>query len=300
MSRDIVCLNDLTAEQKREFKRLTSAPDAAWPTLILFVVLLSTYLSVYALAGAGLMPLWIGTALNAVVGYVSFSVAHDGIHRAISKSTRLNDAIGQLGLTIVLPYVDMRLFRWAHIQHHRFTNDPRDPDKYFKGSWWSLPIRWMMIDAVYFVHSIRHGDKVSSPAFRASLVRGAILLAILSVLAWAGYGLEIFMLWFLPSRLILLVLGFSFFWLPHVPHDISQIENFTRATTVRQGHEWLLGPIMQYQNYHLIHHLYPMTPFYNNAKVFKLIERQLQSKDLSVQHGFDIYPTIHPGRPQGV
>ncbi len=43
------------------------------------------------------------------------------------------------------------------------------------------------------------------------------------------------MLSFLPSRLILLVLGFSFFWLPRVPPQREQEQNFTRATTVRRA-----------------------------------------------------------------
>ena len=111
-----------------------------------------------------------------------------------------------------------------------------------------------------------------------------------------GYGLQVLMLWFLPSRLILLTLGFSFFWLPHVPHDTTQEENFTRATTVRQGFEWFLGPVLQYQNYHLIHHLYPMTPFYNNYKVWQLLEPELRKKDLAIQHDFDIVPVVYPGR----
>ena len=92
-------------------------------------------------------------------------------------------------------------------------------------------------------------------------------------------------------------LGFSFFWLPHVPHDTEQEKNFTGATSVRLGHEWLLGPALQCQNFHLIHHLFPMTPFYNNQKVWRLLEPQLRGKDLAIQHGFAIRPTIYPAPP---
>jgi fatty acid desaturase len=79
-----------------------------------------------------------------------------------------------------------------------------------------------------------------------------------------------------------------------VPHDTVQADNFTRATTVREGFEWLFGPALQYQNYHLIHHLYPMTPFYNNYKVWKLLEPELRQKELAIQHDFAIHPTIYP------
>ncbi|TJY59516.1 hypothetical protein E4T66_14150 [Sinimarinibacterium sp. CAU 1509] len=55
-----------------------------------------------------------------------------------------------------------------------------------------------------------------------------------------------------------------------------------------------MSPVLQCQNDHLIHHLYPMTPFDNNRKVWQLIEPDLRKCDLVVQHGFDIEPTLYP------
>jgi len=299
MRNDPVNLQGLDSARRTRFRELTSAPPVAWPTVILCAGLVVTYFSVYWLGGTGRIPLWVGTLVNTLVGYVAFSVGHDGIHRAISKNTRLNDAVGQAGLSIVLPYVDMRMFRWAHILHHRFANSAKDPDHHFKGVWWSLPFRWALIDAFYFVHALRYGDKVSQPAFRACLRLAAVFVTVVAALIWAGYGMEVLMLWFLPSRLILIALGFSFFWLPHVPHDVTQAERFTRATTVREGYEGFFAAVLQHQNFHLIHHLYPMTPFYNNGKVFHLIESELRQYELAVQKGFAIRPEIRPGKIAG-
>ncbi len=296
MSKAIVPLDTLTLEQRAKFKQLTSAPAISWPTAISWVLLTITFLGTYYFCGTGQVPLWVGTLLNSLVGYVSFSVIHDSIHRAISSNTRLNDGIGQMGMLMVLPYVDVRLFRWAHILHHRFASGDRDPDKVLHGAWWTLPFRWMAIDAIYFVYALRHGDKISKPYLRTALMMAAVVAVGVAVLIAKGYGLQVLMLWFLPSRLILLTLGFSFFWLPHVPHDTEQEQNFTRATTVRQGYEWLLGPVLQYQNYHLIHHLFPMTPFYNNYKVWQLIEPELRKRDLAIQHDFRIVPVVYPAR----
>lgn len=297
MSSAPVSTASLTPEQKAEFQRLTRAPALAWVTVSLCAMLVLTFATSYWLSIVGVIPLWVGTIVNSLVGYVAFSVGHDSIHRSISSNTKLNDAIGQIGLTLVLPYVDLRMFRWAHILHHRFASGPKDPDIVLHGAWWTLPFRWMLIDVIYFVHAVRHSDKVSGPYLRASLRNAAIVALVIAAAIYAGYGDIVLMLWFLPSRLILLMLGFSFFWLPHVPHDTTQEENFTRATAIRQGHEWLFAPALQYQNYHLIHHLFPMTPFYNNYKVWKLLEPELRTKDLAVQHGFSIRPTIYPGRP---
>jgi fatty acid desaturase len=295
MSKVIVALDSFTPEQRRQFQQLTKAPPIAWPTATLCALLTIIYLGVYYFCGTGQAPLWIGTILNSIIGYVAFSVIHDSIHRAVSTNTRFNDAVGQLGLILVLPYVDMRMFRWAHILHHRFASGPKDPDIVLHGPAWSLPFRWMFIDGFYFIHALRHGDKVSKPFLRFCLVLAAIVAVAVAALTWAGFGPAVLMLWFIPSRLILLALGFSFFWLPHVPHDVSQEQNFTRATTIREGFEWFMNPALQYQNFHLIHHLYPMTPFYNNGKVWRLLEGELRKKDLAIQHGFSIKPTIYPG-----
>lgn len=294
MSKTIVDVTKLAPEARAEFQRMTRAPKISWPTVILWVVLMLTYGCTYYYCGTRQWPLWLGFVLNSVVGYVAFSIVHDAIHRSISTHTWLNDFFGQTAVMVGQPNVDLRMFRWTHILHHRFAVGERDPDTVLRGAWWTLPFRWMFIDLLYFVHALKHGDKVSKPYLRSSLILTAIMAAAFTYLVILGYGMELLFLWFLPSRIVQLVLGFSFFWLPHVPHDVTQEQNFTRATTVRVGHEWLLGPLLQYQHYHLIHHLYPSTPFYNNYKVWQLIELQLRKKDLAVQHGLAIRPTIYP------
>ncbi|MFT4256893.1 MAG: fatty acid desaturase [Pseudoxanthomonas sp.] len=241
------------------------------------------------------IPLWVGMLLNAVIGYVAFSVVHDSVHRAVSTNVKFNDIVCSIGLNLVAPYTTIKLFRWGHILHHRFASGPRDPDIVLHGPWWSLPFRWISIDAIYLVHALRSEDKVARNALKEAWPKVALVLLVIATLVVAGYGKEVLLLWLLPSRLIFLSLGFTFFWLPHVPHDTTQEENFTRATTMRLGYEWLFNPLLQYQNAHLIHHIFPMTPFYNNMKVWNLIEPELRHKDLAIQHGFAIRPTICPG-----
>ncbi len=121
MSNAPLNLAGLDARQKALFNTLTRAPAIAWPTVALWVVVLGVYLSSYVLAGIGLVPLWVGMVVNSVIGYFAFSIVHDSIHRAISTSTRLNDFIGQTTVWLGAPYVDLRLFRWGHILHQRYT-----------------------------------------------------------------------------------------------------------------------------------------------------------------------------------
>ena len=294
MSDRTVSFDHFDAAQKARFKHLTGTPKVAWPTLSMWVGLNVVFFSSDYLGGSGRIPLWVGMLLNSAVGYVAFSVVHDSIHRAISTNTRVNDWIGQLALLLVAPYVTLKLFRWGHILHHRFANGPLDPDRVLNGPWWQLPFRWIFIDGFYLIYAIRKGDKVSKPFLKQSYWFAAGFGAVIVALTTLGYGLDVIMLWFLPSRVIFLTLGFSFFWLPHVPHDVEQESNFTGATTIREGVEWFMGPALQNQNFHLIHHLYPMTPFYNNRKVWRLLEPELRKKDLSIQHNFSIRPTFYP------
>ncbi|WP_052378432.1 fatty acid desaturase [Polycyclovorans algicola] len=299
MSAQALDLSGLSPERKARFKQLTSAPKVSWPVVGIWALVMSVYISSDALAFLGVLPLWAAMIINSVIGYYAFTVVHDAIHRAISTNTRLNDFIGQTAVFLGAPYVDLRLFRWAHILHHRFTSGPKDPDIVLHGAAWTLPFRWMAIDLLYLIHTIRYRDKVSQRYLMTSLWLTAATGLVFGGLIASGYGWHVLMLWFIPSRIIFLTLGFSFFWLPHVPHDTRQEDNLTRATAVRIGHEWLLSPLLQCQNYHLIHHLYPMTPFLNNRKVWTLLEPELRQRELAIQHDFRIHPKIYPASGAG-
>jgi len=293
MKKQPIALEALSPERLAVFRALTSTPPLAWPTAALWLLVMGVTLATDVAGFMGALPLWQGAIINSLVGYLAFSVIHDAIHRSVAKHARLNDFMGQSAALIGAPYLNLALFRWGHLRHHRFTNGPMDPDSVLHGRWWTLPLRWVLIDFFYLRYALRHGDEASRAHLKTS-VRWATYTALLFVgLVAAGYGRELFWLWFVPSRMVFLMLGFSFFWLPHVPHDTEQAENFTRATSVRLGQEWITGPALQGQDFHLIHHLFPMTPFYNNRAVWRLLEPELRQHELAIQHGFAIRPVIH-------
>ncbi len=288
----------LTDEQKAALKILTKPPRVAWPTVILCAVLVPTYFGTIYLCATGVWPMWVGAIINSLVGYFAFSVMHDGLHRAISKNERFNDFLTQVGVTLIAPYVDHRMFRWNHILHHRFAGGARDPDNELKGAWWTLPLRWIFLDAIYVTHTLRHGDKVSQKHFKKAIVFAIPGIAIIVGLCLAGYAYEVLMLWLIPSRMAFFLIAFSFLWLPHVPHDTAQEENFTRATTMRFGLEWIMRILLQGHHYHLIHHVYPAAPFYNTEKIWKTAEKGFRQNELAVQHGMAVMPRIYsPDRP---
>ena len=57
-----------------------------------------------------------------------------------------------------------------------------------------------------------------------------------------------------------------------------------------RGWEWLITPLMVYQNYHLIHHLYLNVPFYNHLKNGHLKYGELVAERPAVQSAFGLMP----------
>ena len=175
MSNAPVSLAALGPAQKAEFKRLTSAPRLSWPTIAIWLMVMTVYIGSDVLAFMGLLPLWVAMLINCVIGYYAFTVVHDSIHRAISTNTRVNDWIGQSAVLLGAPYVDLRLFRWAHILHHRFTTGPKDPDIVLHGAWWTLPLRWLVIDVLYLMGVDLLRD-CPSPALAAKALKKAFVV----------------------------------------------------------------------------------------------------------------------------
>ncbi len=51
------------------------------------------------------------------------------------------------------------------------------------------------------------------------------------------------------------------------------------SSSNRIGFEWLLTPLMTFQNCHLVHHLYPRAPFYRIIKLWNSRRDLHLSKD---------------------
>ena len=87
-----------------------------------------------------------------------------------------------------------------------------------------------------------------------------------------------------------------FMVLPHYPHTGRQDENPNTTALMRMGKEWLLTPILMYQNYHLVHHLYPTVPFYRYGKVWKAREQYHREHSGSmIISPFQLGPDNPPG-----
>lgn len=302
MSDDITRPLTIPEAKKIEFRQLTGIPTISYPAIFIAAGGIVASIMVITAAMLGKISYIAAVPVLAFIYYWFFSVIHDAAHRSITKNKKMNDRIGQLVISFVLPYANLELLRWAHIEHHRFTNDKdKDPDYWSHGAWYTLPLRWATIDINYALRLFRSDAPTSNKLIKNYLPYLFFGLAVIGLLIWAGYGAEYFWLSFLPSRLMFMGIGFTFFWLPHNHWSgeepaFKQSNNYSMATSIREGKEGLMNILLQYQNYHLVHHMWPTTPFYNNEKVFRLLEPEFRQRDHLVARNFDMYPEFKASR----
>ncbi len=253
-------------------------PHIAWPTVGVLVSAISVWVASSALALTGTWPWAISVVVNTLATFSLFTVVHEACHRSLSTSDAVNVWLGRIAAMFIGPLSGLGTFRYIHMQHHRFTNDPDlDPDSWAnvdRGLAWTLPLRWLTLDLNYLPYYARRLD-ARPRSEKVELAATLALTVTLTVAAIAtGHGLDILLLWWIPQRLATGLLGWSFDYLPHHGLHATQSEDPFQATRNRVGLERLLTPILLYQNYHLVHHLHPLIPFYRYIAVWRQREEE--------------------------
>ncbi len=251
------------------FKALKETPFIAWPTLLLMLLGYVTTLAIWYLCLHDMIPLWQGTLLAGLSFYLQFSPAHDSMHRAMSSNERLNSLLLFVSVQLASPGSTGRAFRILHMQHHRFANEHvNDPDHAIASNWKNAFSTWFFWDLLYLVYFLRNRQLLPAQARRLVWIDIVLNFSVLAVLFTLLPAKLLLMLWFIPARLSAWLICYTFMYLPHYPHESTHKAEPYRATTIRQGHEWLLSPLLVCQNYHLVHHLYPTVPFYRYRRVW--------------------------------
>jgi beta-carotene hydroxylase len=247
----------------------------AWPTLLLAAFAFVAWCVQFWLGVSGLWPGWAVVLGNAVCAYAIYITAHDAAHGAISRAGWVNDWIGRVTLLLITPVIAFAPFRYLHLQHHRVTNEPEgDPDMWASGQrWWSLAFRFATIDFAYCVFYVRRMRARPRREIVEGVLSVAASLSLVALLFGLGLGKETLLFWILSGRITVFFLAWLLDYLPHRPHDVAHRENAFRATNVRVGAERWLSPLLLWQNYHLVHHLYPAEPFYKTVDVWRAKER---------------------------
>lgn len=243
-----------------------------WFMVIWAYLNIAVWLALWPLTILGYLPLWAAFPIAVANMTLVYLPTHDAQHHIIGRpGTRwhwFNELLGHsTSWIMVTPFEVLRV---THLDHHRYANDPvLDPDIAT-----SAPNAWQAI-----LRSIRNkaGHDERNAAYGASLERHGrvdlmllalaydfVFLAILCALAWSGYGLHAFFLWWLPIKIGFIPIDFYLSWAPHHPADAMGRYRDTRAFRSRLGNLWSMG-----MQYHIIHHLHPYIPLNRNPAAYR-------------------------------
>ena len=226
---------------------------------------MAVWLSLWPLVFTGLLPLWaafpIATVNMALVYLPTHEAQHDIIARPGTKLRWLNELVGHAtSWMLIYPFEVLRI---THVDHHRHTNDPEhdvDISSKAPGPWSAI---WTSIRQ-------RQPNAKRNRDYAAAVMRagrpGLLLLslaykiahiAILGTLAWNGYALEAFFLWWLPYQIAISYIVFFLSWAPHHPGTHQGRYVNTRSWRSKLGNIGSMG-----MQFHIVHHLHPYIPLH--------------------------------------
>ena len=237
------------------------------------------FLSLIPLAIAGILPLWLGFPL-AIVGVVAcYLPSHEAQHSIIASRGKplrwLNELLGHIStIPMVAPY---RVLRATHMEHHAHCNDEtRDPDYDVHA-----PSDW-----AYLVGNIKRRFSGGSSNYglalqrtgQSNLILDSVIYQVVFVLlmfglAWSGYALEAFFLWWLPKHIGMIYISYYLSWAPHHPGVEEGRYRDTRAFKSKLGNIVSMG-----MQYHIVHHLYPRIPLSLTPAAYRDLKPILQRR----------------------
>tara|TARA_B100000745_G_scaffold103832_1_gene66287 strand:+ start:235 stop:1131 length:897 start_codon:yes stop_codon:yes gene_type:complete len=274
------------------FNALKEEPEFAWPTIILFLICAGFMFGATWAAIYGHISYLAACLINGTSGYFLFSPMHDAIHSSVGRSKKLNLWVGRITFLYFSSLVAFELMRFIHFRHHRNANGEGDEADHIvqSGPAWLRPLKWPFIDLIYGWKYLGYWKDRPKSETRSVIIMFLTTLVVWPWLIINGYLMELLMFWIIPQRISFFFISFIFVYLPHVPNEISEKEDAYRATSIREGMEWLLSPLMMYQNYHLVHHLYPNVPFYRLVKIWNSRLDEHLSHDPAVVSTLGLYP----------
>ncbi len=276
----------------------TYTGDFAWPTIVLFVALMSAYVSIIFLGVSHTVPLWACMLINGVLAYSFYTIHHEANHGNISGRYRRFRWIDEvLGNAAAIPLqLNFVPYARSHLLHHAHTNVPeRDPDFFMAGPGRAIVPRWAVSTVLKTLLSVPGLNRVLPAALPEPLASAArdftvtrrgmmrynqVCLVVLVGSYALGVGNYVLFLWWLPAQIGALLLQVWFVWLPHRDFDETARYRNTRIRTWFGSTILLLG-----QDYHLIHHLYPRVPFYRYRSLFGEIRTSLEVQGARIEVG---------------
>ena len=282
------------AEADQEAQKLIKPflGKVAWPSVIFGLGCIFSFASVTTLAVLGTIPLWLGLVFNTLILYATQTPLHEACHGNIAgRDARwmwLNHLIGFVcGVMLLHEY---KAFRALHLMHHRDTNDAEfDPDHWVKvTNPLQVLLRCLTIVPYYnyfFFKQVALNPDGPGNKETAIHVIGTYW-ALYTLAFWltvSGYALEVLALWFGPHILGSALIIYFFAYLVHQPHDATERYRDTNIFKVSGPFARIVNWLYCFQNYHLIHHLYPRIPFFLYPEAFDEVKPILKRQGAHIR-----------------
>ncbi len=206
-------------------------------------------------------------------------IMHDASHYRLVPNRRLNDLLSNLLIAYPM-LIRTDAYRQNHLMHHSHTNTDDDPDWIRKADnpEWKFPktrfqIARMLLNDLLgggFINSLiaiydLGMAKKTNASFVDRVGQYSFLAVSMAIAIANGFGLTLFLLWYLPSftflPAILRIRSIAEHFGVENVHDLNASRNY-HCNVIEQT---IFAP--HNVDYHLDHHLFPSVPFYNLQKL---------------------------------
>jgi vanillate O-demethylase ferredoxin subunit len=274
------------------FRSLTTIPIVA-PVemgLIIFAYLLFAVSTILYLQGT--IPWIVCFGLSSVAIYAAFTPLHDATHRTVSGNRKLNDLLGTISTVLLLPGITTRIYRYLHLEHHRFAGDKKgDPDEPFVS--WKWP--WCLLvlaglDLLWTIWYLRHWTSRPVSERIEFTIGIAIYVGLHAVFLLSPYWMEFLILWVAPQRTAFFIITYFFARIQHPEDVLWEAAPFQATASIRSN--LLQRIIMLGQTDHHIHHLAPSVPFYRYYRAVDAAKHLLDRQNIPTRNFFAPSTTV--------
>ena len=244
------------------------------------------------------LKLFLIIPLTIIAGYGVLLVGiigHEGFHLSLHRNKLVSAILGLFFASAVVTYFDMGAMM-RHWSHHRFTNQPSDPDIQILAplkTWWQrLLFARLLLNFHHFTTTLNTALGRPWPfpymmPFQLSTVRKLCWLNFIFALLWMSFYVGVTLYDPLTGLFSIVLPMFSLLF---VSGCQSYIDHAGLSDDIFHNSWSRTSPLMTIlyfgTNYHLEHHLYPGVPCYRLPKIHKLLK----------ENGFydQVKPSIEP------
>lgn len=259
------------------------------PTLLLALFVYGSWLALTFAARS--WSLWIVAPAVVVVLILHSSMQHEVLHGHPTRSRIINDLIGNVPLSLWLPY---RRYRTSHLTHHhdeRLTDPVDDPESYYwtaqtlagKSGLSRLMLRAQQtlagrivigsfwIPGMYMASEWQR-IRQNEPGLRAIWLEH--LLLCIPVVLWVSLVCHI-PLWVyivamaVPANGLLLIRSFA---------EHRAVDKVRERVAIVEG-SWIFGPLFLFNNLHALHHEAPGISWYRLPALYRQHRQRLISEN---------------------